>query len=27
VSKVPRPGDSDVTYAVFESSFRLLLPV
>jgi len=25
--KVPRPGDSEVTYSVFESSCRLLLPV
>jgi len=25
--KVPRPGDSEVTFAVFESSFHLLLPV
>jgi len=25
--KVPRPGDSEVTFAVFESSCYLLLPV
>jgi len=25
--KVPRPGDSEVTFAVFESSCHLLLPV
>jgi len=25
--KVPRPRDSDVTFAVFESSWHLLLPV
>jgi len=24
---VPRPGDSEVTFAVFESSFHLLIPV
>jgi len=24
--KVPRPGDSEVTFSVFESSFYLLLP-
>jgi len=26
-AKVPRPGDSEVTFAVFESSCHLLLPV
>jgi len=26
-TKLPRPGDSDVIFAVFESSFHLLLPV
>jgi len=25
--KVPRPGDSEVTFSVFESSCHLLLPV
>jgi len=25
--KVPRPGDSEVSFAVFESSCHLLLPV
>jgi len=25
--KLPRPGDSEVTFAVFESSCHLLLPV
>jgi len=25
--KVPRPGDSEVTFSVFESSYHLLLPV
>jgi len=25
--KVPRPGDSEVAFSVFESSFHLLLPV
>jgi len=25
--KIPRPGDSEVTFAVFESSCHLLLPV
>jgi len=25
--KAPRPGDSEVTYSVFESSCHLLLPV
>jgi len=25
--KVPRPGDSDVTFSVFELSCHLLLPV
>jgi len=25
--KVSRPGDSEVTFSVFESSFHLLLPV
>jgi len=25
--KVPRPGDSEVTFLVFESSCHLLLPV
>jgi len=25
--KVPRPGDSKVTFSVFESSYHLLLPV
>jgi len=25
--KVPRPGDSEVTFSVFESNCHLLLPV
>jgi len=25
--KVPRPGDSEVTFAVFKSNYHLLLPV
>jgi len=25
--KVPRPGDSEVTFSVFESSCHLLLPI
>jgi len=25
--KVPRPGDSEVTFSVFKSSYHLLLPV
>jgi len=25
--KVPRPGDSEVTFSVIESSYHLLLPV
>jgi len=27
VVKEPRPGDSEVTYPVFESSCHLLLPI
>jgi len=26
-TKLPQPGDSDVTFSVFESSYHLLLPV
>jgi len=25
--KVPRPGDSEVTFSIFELSYHLLLPV